>query len=82
MSPQGNPVNLRNLVFRRARAAGTGPPVNQAARWNSSPLEPPFKPQIVLTHGEARGREPLAELIQKRFALKAALPFQGDVIKS
>jgi metallo-beta-lactamase family protein len=41
----------------------------------------PSKPQVVLTHGEARGREPLAELIQKRFGLKAALPFQGDVIK-
>lgn len=41
----------------------------------------PSKPRVVLTHGEARGREPLAELIQKRFGLKAALPFQGDVIK-
>ena len=39
------------------------------------------KPQVVLTHGEARGREPLAELIQKRFGLKAVLPMQGDVIK-
>ena len=41
----------------------------------------PSKPQIVLTHGEARGREPLAELIEQRYQLKAALPFQGDVIK-
>jgi metallo-beta-lactamase family protein len=41
----------------------------------------PSKPQVVLTHGEAKGREPLAELIQKRFKLKPALPFQGDVIK-
>lgn len=41
----------------------------------------PSRPQVVLTHGEARGREPLAELIQKRFNLKPALPFQGDVIK-
>ena len=39
------------------------------------------KPQVVLTHGEARGREPLAELIQKRYGLKPVLPFQGDVIK-
>ena len=45
-----------------------------------SPLAP-SKPQVVLTHGEARGREPLAELIQKRFKLKPVLPFQGDVIK-
>ena len=41
----------------------------------------PSKPQVVLTHGEAKGREPLAELIQKRHGLKPALPFQGDVIK-
>ena len=41
----------------------------------------PSKPKVALTHGEARGREPLAELIQKRFKLKPVLPFQGDVIK-
>jgi metallo-beta-lactamase family protein len=41
----------------------------------------PSKPKVVLTHGEARGREPLAELIQKRFGLKASLPMQGDMIK-
>ena len=41
----------------------------------------PSKPQVILTHGEAKGREPLAEQIQKRFGLKAALPMQGDVIK-
>lgn len=39
------------------------------------------KPQVVLTHGEARGREPLAELIRKRHGLKPLLPTQGDVIK-
>ena len=41
----------------------------------------PSKPQVVLTHGEARGREPLAALIQQRYGLKPVLPFQGDVIK-
>ena len=41
----------------------------------------PSKPQVVLTHGEAKGREPLAALIQQRYQLKPALPFQGDVIK-
>lgn len=40
----------------------------------------PSKPQVVLTHGEARGREPLAELIQKQYGLKPVLPSQGDVI--
>ena len=41
----------------------------------------PSKPQVVLTHGEARGREPLAELIQKRHGLKPLLPSQGEVVK-
>jgi metallo-beta-lactamase family protein len=38
------------------------------------------KPQLVLTHGEARGREPLAELIFKRHGIKPVLPMQGDVV--
>jgi metallo-beta-lactamase family protein len=41
----------------------------------------PSKPQVILTHGESRGREPLADLIRKRHGLKAQLPSQGDVIK-
>jgi metallo-beta-lactamase family protein len=41
----------------------------------------PSKPQVVLTHGEPRGRDPLAELIQKRHGLKPVLPAQGNVIK-
>jgi metallo-beta-lactamase family protein len=42
----------------------------------------PSKPQVVLTHGETTGRQPLAELIQKRHGIQALLPFQGDVIRS
>ncbi|MDP3068695.1 MAG: MBL fold metallo-hydrolase [Opitutaceae bacterium] len=38
------------------------------------------KPQVVLTHGEARGREPLAELMRKKYGLQPLLPVQGDVI--
>lgn len=41
----------------------------------------PSRPQVVLTHGEAKGREPLAEKILQRFGLKAVLPTQGDVVK-
>ena len=41
----------------------------------------PSKPQIALTHGEPRGREPLAELIKKRHGLKPILPLQGDIIR-
>jgi metallo-beta-lactamase family protein len=39
------------------------------------------KPQVVLTHGEDRGRLPLAELIEKRHGLKAVLPRQGDIVR-
>ncbi len=40
----------------------------------------PAKPRVVLTHGEPRGREPLAALIEERHGLKPVLPAQGDVI--
>ncbi len=36
------------------------------------------RPRVFLTHGEARGRDPLAKLIQERFGLKAILPELGD----
>jgi len=41
----------------------------------------PGKPRVVLTHGEARGREPLAKLIRHRHYLKVLLPEQGDIIE-
>ena len=36
------------------------------------------RPRVFLTHGEARGRDPLAKLIQERYQLKAILPELGD----
>ena len=39
------------------------------------------RPKVVLTHGEAKGREPLAKLIEQRHGLKAQLPMFGDVIE-
>lgn len=39
------------------------------------------KPRVALTHGEPRGREPLAALIEQRHGLKATLPELGDVIE-
>jgi metallo-beta-lactamase family protein len=39
------------------------------------------KPKVALTHGEAKGREPLARLIEQRHGLKAMLPEFGDVIE-
>ena len=41
----------------------------------------PSKPQVVLTHGEPRARDPFAELIRKRHGLKPVLPLQGDVVR-
>jgi metallo-beta-lactamase family protein len=40
----------------------------------------PSKPRVVLSHGEARGREPLAKLLQQRHGITAVLPQLGDVI--
>jgi metallo-beta-lactamase family protein len=37
-------------------------------------------PRVVLTHGEARGREPLAKIIEERHGLKPELPEFGEVI--
>ncbi|MBL9170259.1 MAG: MBL fold metallo-hydrolase [Verrucomicrobiales bacterium] len=41
----------------------------------------PSKPQVVLTHGEAKGREPLKELLKKHYGLEAELPSQGDIVR-
>jgi metallo-beta-lactamase family protein len=41
----------------------------------------PSKPQVVLTHGEPRGRDPLAELIRKHYGFTPVLPMQGDIIR-
>jgi metallo-beta-lactamase family protein len=38
----------------------------------------PAQPKVVLTHGETRGREPLAKLIRERFSLEAELPTLGS----
>ena len=42
----------------------------------------PSKPIVVLTHGEPRGRDPLAELIRKRHGLTPVLPLQGDIVRT
>jgi metallo-beta-lactamase family protein len=39
------------------------------------------KPKVVLTHGEAKGREPLAKLIEQRHGLKPVLPMFGESIE-
>ena len=37
-------------------------------------------PRVILTHGEARGREPLAKLIQERLSLSVELPTLGQTV--
>lgn len=39
------------------------------------------KPRVVLTHGESRGRDPLARLIRERHGIQCELPEFGDVIE-
>lgn len=41
----------------------------------------PAKPRVVLTHGESKGRVPLAKIIEERYGLKPELPEYGDVIE-
>jgi len=41
----------------------------------------PKHPRVILTHGEERGREPLAALIENRFHIKPERPLLGDVIE-
>jgi metallo-beta-lactamase family protein len=48
---------------------------NDLLKWFSTLA--PAKPQVILTHGEDRGRSALGKLIQQRFKLTAALPKQG-----
>lgn len=39
------------------------------------------KPRVALTHGEAKGREPLAKLIEQRHGVKPLLPMFGEAIE-
>lgn len=39
------------------------------------------KPRVVLTHGEARGREGLRAALQHRYGVDAAMPMQGETIE-
>jgi metallo-beta-lactamase family protein len=41
----------------------------------------PFKPRVILTHGEAGPREALAKKIQQQFKLPSQLPNVGDVVE-
>jgi metallo-beta-lactamase family protein len=38
------------------------------------------KPRLVLSHGEDRGRKPLAEIILQRYGIKAILPEFGETV--
>ncbi len=40
----------------------------------------PVRPRVILTHGEDRGRKPLARLIRDRFGLDAELSFRDQIV--
>ena len=48
-------------------------------RWFNSVA--PCKPRLVLSHGEDKGRKPLAEIILNRYGIAATLPEYGDVVE-
>jgi metallo-beta-lactamase family protein len=39
------------------------------------------RPEVVLVHGEAKGRDPLARLLHERYGITARLPNLGDTIR-
>jgi metallo-beta-lactamase family protein len=38
------------------------------------------RPKVILTHGEERGRVPLAQCIADRFGISAELPLREDIV--
>ena len=38
-------------------------------------------PRVVLTHGEDRGRKPMAELVRQRYGIEPEIPYLRDVIE-
>ncbi|MEI6456810.1 MAG: MBL fold metallo-hydrolase [bacterium] len=41
----------------------------------------PFRPKVVLSHGEDRARLPLAKILRERYGLNPILPNYGDIIE-
>jgi len=41
----------------------------------------PSKPRVIVTHGEDRPRNILAEQVRKRFGLKTLLPAMGEIVE-
>ena len=39
------------------------------------------RPKVVLSHGEDRGRLPLAELIRQKYGISSILPKYGDSVE-
>jgi predicted metal-dependent RNase len=48
-------------------------------RWFNSVA--PCRPRLVLSHGEEKGRKPLADIISNRYGISATLPEYGEVIE-
>jgi metallo-beta-lactamase family protein len=41
----------------------------------------PFRPKVVLSHGEDKARLPLAKILKDRYGLNPVLPNYGDTIE-
>ena len=74
----GEPVAVRASVHSlEGFSAHAGQ--SDLLRWFSSMA--PSRPQVFLTHGEDRGREPLSAAIEQRFGIKSAMPGDRDTVE-
>lgn len=74
----GNVIPVRALVHG---LGGFSAHAGQGDLMNWLGCLAPRHPKVVLTHGEDRGRLPLAALIEERFHIKPVLPQLGDKIE-
>ncbi len=74
----GEPIPVRASVHTFGGLSGHAGQ-SDVMRWIGSIA--PSKPQVFLTHGEARGRDPLKKLIKDRFKLKVSCPEMFETIE-
>jgi metallo-beta-lactamase family protein len=74
----GQPTQVRATIHTLNGFSGHADQ-NDLLKWLSTLAA--AKPKVILTHGEDRGREALAKLIQQRYRLASQLPRQGEVIE-
>jgi metallo-beta-lactamase family protein len=74
----GEPIPVRASVHTFSGLSGHAGQ-SDLIRWIGSIA--PSKPQVFLTHGEARGRDPLKKMIKERYKLKVACPEMFETIE-